>query len=83
MSEGRDGLAMIVVGEILRVQSAELEELISIRGDIDVHETFEIVFFLLLTVPRPRKPSTSPRFFVHVPHELWRPSANPRPASAH
>ena len=37
-------LAWIEVGETLRVQSDELEELISIRGDIDVHGTFEIVF---------------------------------------
>jgi len=51
----RDGLAWIVVGETLRVRSAELEGLIFIRGDIDVHGTFEIVFVLLLTVPRPRK----------------------------
>jgi len=51
----RDGLAWIVVGETVRVPSAQLEALISIRGDIDVHGTFEIVFFLLLTVPRPRK----------------------------
>jgi len=55
VSGRRDGLAWIVVGETLRVRSAELEGLISIRGDIDVHGTFEIVFFLLLTVPRPRK----------------------------
>ena len=37
-------LAWIEVGETLRVQPAELEELISIRGDIDVHGIFEIVF---------------------------------------
>ena len=48
-------LAWIEVGETLRVQSDELEELISIRGDIDVHETFKIIFILLRTVPRPRK----------------------------
>lgn len=53
MSEGRDELAWIVVGETLRVQSDELEGLISIRGDMDFHGAFEIVF---LKVSRPRKP---------------------------
>lgn len=55
VSGRRDGLAWIVVGKTLRVRSAELERLISIRGDTDVHGTLEIVFFLLLTAPRPRK----------------------------
>jgi hypothetical protein len=50
----RDGLAWIVVGETLRVRTAEPEGLISIRGDINVHGIFEIDL-LLLTVPRPSK----------------------------
>jgi len=60
VSGRRDGFTWIVVGETLQVQSVELEGLISIRGDIDVHGTFEIIFFLLLTVYRPRKTPNIP-----------------------
>lgn len=44
-------MAWIVVGVTLRERSAKLEGLISIRGDIHVHGTFEIAFLLLLTLP--------------------------------
>ena len=42
----------IVVGEFLRVRSAELEGLI---GEIHDHRAFEIVFLLLLAVPKSRR----------------------------
>ena len=58
-----DGLAWIVVGETLLVRSAELEGLICIRGDKDVHGSFGLAFLLFLTVPSvppPKKPQPSP-----------------------
>ncbi|EDR04626.1 uncharacterized protein LACBIDRAFT_304308 [Laccaria bicolor S238N-H82] len=64
-----------MVGESCPARSAELEGMISIRGDVDARGTIVIAFLLLLTVPSvpppKKKPPPSPRLFVHALHELW------------
>ena len=65
-------MAWIVVGETLLVRSAELEGLISIREDKEVHGRFG----LALTVPRVAPPKGTLTLadtpFVHVPHDFVR-----------
>ena len=68
------------------VRSAELEGLISIRGDKDVHGSFGKAFLLLLTVPSvppPEKNSTlADTVLVHVPREFLRSSRSSNSTSA-
>ena len=49
--------------------SAGLDELTSIRGDVDVRGTVKIVSF-------PTTTTLDDAIFVHFPHELWRLSRN-------
>ena len=62
VSGRRDGLAWIMVGETLRVRSAEFEASTSIRVDVDVNGTVKIVFLYLLShqqkKPNPRRASS-------------------------
>jgi hypothetical protein len=69
--KGWVGHGLWSVGETERVRAAEPEELISIRGEVDVRGT---VKNRLLTSPFPpptRTTTLADAFFVHVPHGLW------------